>query len=113
MTTIEQRLREFVGFLSADVPELHQVEIPRLAESVQRFLAVIERESPRLIQGVVSEDEKGASDDPRVMVGDRFRFTMAAIKHIYQEPDHSTVVVRCAEIVAEDDGCKRVIVTPE
>jgi hypothetical protein len=31
-------LREFVGFLSADVPELHSVEIPRLAESLESFL---------------------------------------------------------------------------
>ena len=32
-------LREFVGYLSADVPELHQVEVPKLGESVDRFLA--------------------------------------------------------------------------
>lgn len=32
-------LRQFAGFLSADVPELHTVEIPRLAESIERFLA--------------------------------------------------------------------------
>jgi hypothetical protein len=31
-------MREFVGFLSADVPELHGVEVPRLAESLDRFL---------------------------------------------------------------------------
>lgn len=35
----EQRLREFVGWLSADIPELHGVEVPRLAESLARFLA--------------------------------------------------------------------------
>lgn len=33
-------LREFVGFLSADVPELHNVEIPRLAASIDRYLAL-------------------------------------------------------------------------
>jgi hypothetical protein len=30
-------LRMFVGFISGDVPELHQVEVPRLAESIDRF----------------------------------------------------------------------------
>src|SRR5688572_28662027 len=32
------RLREFIGWLSADIPELHNVEVPRLAESLERFL---------------------------------------------------------------------------
>lgn len=32
-------LREFCGWLSADIPELHKVEVPRLAESLERFLA--------------------------------------------------------------------------
>jgi len=32
-------MREFVGWLSADIPELHHVEIPRLADSLERFLA--------------------------------------------------------------------------
>lgn len=35
-----RQMREFVGFLSADVPELHTVEVPRLAESLDRFLQV-------------------------------------------------------------------------
>ena len=35
-------LREFCGWLSADIPELHQVEVPRLAESLDRFLAADE-----------------------------------------------------------------------
>ena len=32
-------LRQFISFLSGDVPELHRVEVPRLAESLERFLA--------------------------------------------------------------------------
>jgi hypothetical protein len=36
----EARLRRFVGWLTADIPELHSVEVPRLAESLDRFLAV-------------------------------------------------------------------------
>ena len=31
-------LREFAGFISADIPELHAVEVPRIGESVERFL---------------------------------------------------------------------------
>ena len=31
-------LREFVGFLSGDVPELGSVSVPRLGEAVSRFL---------------------------------------------------------------------------
>jgi hypothetical protein len=31
-------MREFVGWLSGDIPELHSVEVPRLAESLERFL---------------------------------------------------------------------------
>lgn len=33
-------LRVFIGWLRADIPELHQVEIQRLAESLDRFLAL-------------------------------------------------------------------------
>jgi len=36
---LEADLRELIGWLSADVPELHAVEVPRLAESLQRWLA--------------------------------------------------------------------------
>jgi hypothetical protein len=36
----ERTLREFVGWLSGDIPELHHVEVPRLAASLERFLAV-------------------------------------------------------------------------
>ena len=32
-------LREFCGWLSADIPELHKVDVPLLAESLARFLA--------------------------------------------------------------------------
>lgn len=32
-------MREFVGWLSVDIPELHQVELPQLADSLARFLA--------------------------------------------------------------------------
>lgn len=34
-----REVREFIGFLSADVPELHKVEVPRLAESWKRYRA--------------------------------------------------------------------------
>lgn len=34
----DSRVREFVGWLSADIPELHGVEVPLLAESLERFL---------------------------------------------------------------------------
>ena len=34
--------REFIGWLSADIPELHGVEVPRLADSYDRF-----RQQPR------------------------------------------------------------------
>lgn len=37
---LQTTLQEFIGFLSGDVPELHHVEIPTLAKSVERFLAV-------------------------------------------------------------------------
>jgi hypothetical protein len=33
----EREMRELVGWLSADVPELHAVEVPRLADSLERF----------------------------------------------------------------------------
>ncbi len=33
------KLRQFAGWLSADIPELHSVEVPRLAESLERFIA--------------------------------------------------------------------------
>ena len=32
-------IREFCGWLSADIPELHGVEVPRLWESLDRFLS--------------------------------------------------------------------------
>jgi len=32
-------MRELIGWLSADIPELHRVEVPRLAASLNRFLA--------------------------------------------------------------------------
>lgn len=35
------RVRQFVGFLSGEIPELHQVEIPRLAAALQKFLNVV------------------------------------------------------------------------
>lgn len=38
--TLAQTMREFCGWLSADIPELHQVEVPRLADSLDRFLAL-------------------------------------------------------------------------
>ena len=31
--------REFIGWLSGDIPELHGVEVPRLADSYDRFRA--------------------------------------------------------------------------
>jgi len=33
-------MREFCGWLSADIPELHAVEVPRLAKSLDRFFAL-------------------------------------------------------------------------
>jgi hypothetical protein len=33
-------MREFVGYLSVAIPELHHVEVPRLAEALDRFLAM-------------------------------------------------------------------------
>lgn len=33
----DQEIREFCGWLSGDIPELHTVEVPRLAESLERF----------------------------------------------------------------------------
>ncbi len=35
---VETALREFAGFISGDIPELHSVEVPRIAESVSRYL---------------------------------------------------------------------------
>ena len=35
---VEAALREFAGFISGDIPELHGVEVPRIAESVNRYL---------------------------------------------------------------------------
>jgi hypothetical protein len=40
------RMRQFVGWLSADIPELHGVEVPRLAESLDRFLAAEAQGAP-------------------------------------------------------------------
>jgi hypothetical protein len=37
-------MREFVGWLSADIDELHAVEVPLLADSLARFLALKERQ---------------------------------------------------------------------
>jgi hypothetical protein len=37
----EAHVREFIGWLSADIPELHTVEVPRLAESWERFKALL------------------------------------------------------------------------
>jgi len=34
------KVRELLGFLTADIRELHHVEVPRLAESLERFLAL-------------------------------------------------------------------------
>lgn len=35
----KNKVREFIGWLSGDIPELHSVEVPRLAESMERFEA--------------------------------------------------------------------------
>jgi hypothetical protein len=34
----DQRVREFIGWLSGDIPELHAVEVPKLIDSWERFL---------------------------------------------------------------------------
>jgi hypothetical protein len=31
-------MRQFCGWLSADVPELHHIEIPRMEDSLRRFI---------------------------------------------------------------------------
>lgn len=33
----EDQVHEFIGWLSGDIPELHSVEVPRLADSWQRY----------------------------------------------------------------------------
>jgi hypothetical protein len=33
----ESKVREFVGWLSAEIPELHGVEVPRLAAAMEKF----------------------------------------------------------------------------
>ena len=38
--TVEREKRELIGWLSGDIPELHDVLVPRLAESLDRFNAV-------------------------------------------------------------------------
>lgn len=35
-------LRQLCGWLSADIPELHAVEMSRLADSLDRFLAALD-----------------------------------------------------------------------
>jgi hypothetical protein len=35
----EQTVREFIGWLSADIPALHDVLVPDLADSWERFKA--------------------------------------------------------------------------
>lgn len=82
-----------------------------------------------LIQGVVSEEGPGTGDPgrvrrrehikeviapkPGVYVGDTFKFTFDAAKFILRENDHSTVVVRAAEIRTEADGSKTIVCVPE
>jgi hypothetical protein len=39
MSRSGRQLREFIGWLSGDIPELHGVEVPKLAESWNRFRA--------------------------------------------------------------------------
>ena len=36
----ETKTRQFIGWLSADIPELHSVEVPILADSWDRFRAI-------------------------------------------------------------------------
>lgn len=38
----QSAMREFLGWLSGDIPELHNVEVPRLAESWERYRAKID-----------------------------------------------------------------------
>lgn len=35
----KSKVQRFLGWLSSDIPELHKVEVPRLAESMERFEA--------------------------------------------------------------------------
>lgn len=43
---MEKQVREFIGWLSADIPELHQVEVPRLADSYRRFQIMRDPDCP-------------------------------------------------------------------
>ncbi len=39
-------VREFIGFLSAEIPELHHVEVPRLADAYKTFLMLQDPDCP-------------------------------------------------------------------
>ena len=41
-------MRQFVGWLSADIKELHHVLVPDLADSLDRFLVVIRATAPEI-----------------------------------------------------------------
>lgn len=51
----ESTVRQFIGWLSADISELHRVEVPRLAKSWEAFKA-------RLAEGTASEPPAGRPD---------------------------------------------------
>jgi hypothetical protein len=62
----ETRLREFCGWLSADIPELHSVEVPRLGESLDRFLDVTRED------GAASRDkDRGPQLDKKATPSDQ------------------------------------------
>lgn len=77
----ESTIREFIGWLSADIPELGGVEVPRLADSWERFLDTAQQRIE--VSGV--ESGHAASDDRRSTVEDVLRPTGPPDGTRYQE----------------------------
>jgi hypothetical protein len=65
-TFLESEVRRFIGWLSGDIPELHKVEVPRLADSWERFK---ER---------ISQDDNDEPDEPLEPYGECYRGGEAA-----------------------------------
>lgn len=61
---LESEVRRFIGWLSCDIPELREVEVPRLADSWERFKERIHQ-----------DDEPDEPDEPD---GEDFRGGEAA-----------------------------------
>lgn len=41
-----------------------------------------------------------------VVVGDAIRFSVGLLRHMHDEPEHTSVLVKVAEVRTEDDGSK-------